>query len=318
MKKILITGGAGMIGSNLVKKLLENENNHIIVLDNFFTSGTNNVRQFLNEERYELVERDVQLPFDYIEGIDEIYHLAAPASPVYYQQDAVYTIKTIVNGTINALECANKNKAKILFASTSEIYGQPMEHPQIESYWGNVHTTGIRSCYDEGKRCGETLCADFARQYGLNTKIVRIFNTYGPYMGTMDGRVISEFITRMIKGQPIYINGDGNQTRSFCFVSDMIDGLIRMMESDVSGPVNLGNPCEITINELACCISKVSGLKPIIEYRTMPEDDPFRRCPDISLAIKELGWRPLVSLEDGIKMTYDYFKEELKMKKAAK
>lgn len=307
MKKVLVTGGAGMIGTNLVKKLLQDNNTQVIVIDNFFSSGKNNTEQFISDARYTLIERDVQTPFDDIEDVDEIYHLAAPASPIYYQKDAVYTIRTIVNGTINALECARKNKSKILFASTSEIYGQPLEHPQHESYWGNVHTTGIRSCYDEGKRCGETLCADYARQYGIDTKIVRIFNTYGPYMATKDGRVIGEFITRMMKKRPIYVNGDGNQTRSFCFVSDMIDGLMRMMNSSEKGPINIGNPHESTINELVACISNVTGLDTIIEFKPMPEDDPYRRCPDISEAAEKLGWKPIISLDEGIKMTYDYF-----------
>lgn len=301
-----------MIGSNLVERLLRDENNYIIVIDNFFTSEKKNTNRFIDNPRYHLVERDVQSPFDDINEIDEIYHLAAPASPIYYQKDAVYTIKTIVNGTINALECARKNKSKFLFASTSEIYGQPLEHPQAESYWGNVHTTGIRSCYDEGKRCGETLCTDYSRQYGIDAKIVRIFNTYGPYMATKDGRVISEFITRMIKKQPIYINGDGNQTRSFCYVSDMIDGLIRMMDSEEKGPINLGNPHESTINELVESISKVTGLNATIENRPMPEDDPHRRCPDISMASRKLGWNPTVSLDEGIKKTYEYFMNVLK------
>lgn len=306
MKKVLITGGAGMIGTNLVEKLLEDEDNSVIVLDNFMTSEKNNTRLFRDNPRYTLIEHDVQMPFDDLKA-DEIYHLAAPASPVCYQRDAIYTMKTIIIGTMNALECARKNEAKILTASTSEVYGQPLEHPQRESYFGNVHTTGIRACYDEGKRCGETLCADYARKYHLHTKIARIFNTYGPYTAADDGRVVSEFIMRTILDKPIFVNGNGMQTRSFCYVSDLVSGLIRFMASDERGPINLGNPFEINILELLECIKKIAGKEPDIKYREMPEDDPDKRCPDISKAVQLLGWRPSVSLEEGIKRTYEYF-----------
>lgn len=310
MKRILVTGGAGMIGSNLIEKLLEDENNSVIVLDNFFTSEQRNVRLFKDNPRYIFVEQDVQMPFDDIKA-DEIYHLAAPASPFHYQKDAIYTLRAIVIGTINALECARKNDAKILVASTSEVYGQPLEHPQKETYFGNVHTTGIRACYDEGKRCGETLCADYVRQYHLCVKIARIFNTYGPYMAVNDGRVVSEFVVRTILDKTLFVNGDGTQTRSFCYVSDLVSGLMRFMSSEESGPINLGNPCEITILELLECIRKIAGKEPDIKYREMPEDDPDKRRPDISKAIQLLGWRPAVSLEAGLKKTYEYFLNRL-------
>jgi len=308
-KNILITGGAGFIGSHLCKRLL-NEGNKIICLDNLFTGSENNISNLIDNSDFELVNHDITKPY-YREGIDEIYNLACPASPIHYQINPIKTIKTCTIGVINMLGLAKKNKAKILQASTSEIYGDPEIHPQTEKYNGNVNTLGRRSCYDEGKRCAETLFMDYKREYNLNIKIVRIFNTYGPNMAINDGRVVSNFINQALNQEEITINGNGNQTRSFQYIYDLIDGMIKMMETENSfiGPVNLGNPNEISMNELASKVLELTQSKSRLVFMDLPEDDPKRRKPDISLAIKNLNWKPEYDLDQGLIDTIKYFKE---------
>ena len=306
MKKILVTGGAGFIGSHLCKKLIENGDN-VICLDNFFTGRHENIEKLKEKETFQLLEHDIIEPVD-IE-CDEIYNLACPASPVHYQYDAIKTLKTSVLGILNMLELAKKYNAKILQASTSEVYGSPLEHPQKETYWGNVNPIGIRSCYDEGKRTAETLMTDYNRQYGVKTRIIRIFNTYGPNMDPKDGRVVSNCITQALKGENITIYGDGTQTRSFCYVDDLVDGIIKMMNNkqDFTGPVNLGNPSERTVLDLAEKILELTGSNSKLEFLPLPGDDPVKRKPDISVAQRELGWKPKTDIIEGLKKTIDYF-----------
>ncbi|MBR0533013.1 MAG: SDR family oxidoreductase [Bacteroidales bacterium] len=310
MKQILVTGGAGFIGSHLCERLL-NEGNAVICLDNFYSGSKKNVWHLIGHPGFELVRHDVTEP--YRAEIDEIYNLACPASPVFYQYDPIQTTKTSVFGTFNMLGLAKRTKAKILQASTSEVYGDPAEHPQHEGYWGNVNPIGIRSCYDEGKRCAESLCFDYHRIHGVDVKVIRIFNTYGPRMAVNDGRVVSNFVVQALKGEDITIYGDGSQTRSFQFVSDLVEGMIRMMATPVgfTGPVNLGNPGEFTMIELAeKVLSKVGGKSKIV-YKPLPADDPKMRRPDITLAKKELGWEPEVSLDEGLDEVIAYFRQVL-------
>jgi len=303
--KILITGGAGFIGSHLCEYLL-NGGHEVICVDNYYSGHKSNISHLLENKSFELIRHDVTFPL-YLE-VDQIYNLACPASPLYYQNDPVQTVKTSVHGSINLLGLAKRTKARILQASTSEIYGDPKIHPQTEEYWGNVNPIGIRSCYDEGKRAAETLFSDYRRQHGVDTRIVRIFNTYGPKMAIDDGRVISNFINQAIKDKPITIYGDGTQTRSFCYVSDLVIGLIKMMnQNKFNGPINLGNPNERNIKDIANKIRKLTSSKSEIIYKDLPLDDPVRRKPDISLAKRNLNWSPKVSLEDGLLSTIDYF-----------
>jgi len=307
-KRVLVTGGAGFIGSHLCERLL-NEGNDVICLDNFFTGNKENIVKLIGNPYFELVRHDVIFP--YFAEVDEIYNLACPASPIHYQFNAIKTIKTNLVGSMNMLGLAKRVKAKILQASTSEVYGDPEVHPQVEENRGNVNPIGIRACYDEGKRCAETLFFDYHRSHKLKIKVIRIFNTYGPNMHPQDGRVVSNFIMQALKNQDITIYGDGMQTRSFCYVSDLVDGMIKMIASrdDFTGPVNLGNPTEFTILELAEKIIKLSGSKSKIAFRPLPQDDPKQRKPDISLAKKELGWSPGIQLEEGLLKTIDYFKK---------
>ncbi|MDD4332948.1 MAG: SDR family oxidoreductase [Patescibacteria group bacterium] len=307
-KKILVTGGAGFIGSHLCQELLE-KGNEVICLDNFFTGQKINIEKFFNNPNFKLIEFDIEDKIDLI--VDEIYNLACPASPVHYQENPVKTVRTNTIGIINLLELAKKSGAKILQASTSEVYGDPFEHPQKESYWGNVNPVGIRSCYDEGKRVAETLCLDYYRQYGVAIKIVRIFNTYGPNMYIDDGRVVSNFIVQALRNENITIYGDGSQTRSFQYIDDLISGMTKMMAQDeFIGPVNLGNPTEFTIKELAeKVLELIPESKSKIIYRPLPQDDPRKRKPDISLAKEKLGWEAKIQLEEGLKKTIAYFKE---------
>jgi UDP-glucuronate decarboxylase len=308
-RRVLVTGGAGFIGSHLTRRLLD-AGNEVLVVDNFYSGTRSNIEDLQGEPRFELLRHDVTFPL-YVE-VDEIYHLACPASPVFYQRDPVQTTKTCVHGSINMLGLAKRTGAKILLASTSEVYGDPAMHPQEESYWGNVNPIGIRSCYDEGKRCAETLFFDYHRQHQLRIKVARIFNTYGPRMAADDGRVVSNFIVQALTGQPLTVFGDGTQTRSFCYVDDLVDGLIRLMDSpdEVTGPINLGNPGEFTMLELAQQVTALAG-GPDIEYRPLPQDDPVRRKPDIAKAQELLGWQPTVPLEEGLKRTVDYFRDHL-------
>jgi len=307
-KRILITGGAGFLGSHLCERLL-NEGNDVICVDNFFTGDKANIAHLLDNSYFELLRHDVTFPL-YVE-VDEIYNLACPASPVYYQFDPVQTTKTSVMGAINMLGLAKRTKAKILQASTSEVYGDPEVHPQPESYRGSVSTTGIRACYDEGKRCAETLFFDYHRQNQVNMKVMRIFNTYGPRMDRDDGRVVSNFIVQALTGKDITVFGDGKQSRSFCYVDDLIDGMIRLMNSrdGFTGPVNIGNPVEFTMLELAEKIIQFTGSSSKIIFKPLPEDDPVQRQPVIDLAKKELDWQPHIQLEEGLKKTIEYFKE---------
>ncbi len=307
-KRILVTGGAGFLGSHLCERLLR-EGHEVLCVDNFFTGRRTNVVHLVSNPAFEIMRHDVTFPL-YVE-VDEIYNLACPASPVHYQFDPVQTTKTSVHGAINMLGLAKRVRAKILQASTSEVYGDPEIHPQTEEYWGHVNPIGIRSCYDESKRCAETLFFDYHRQHGLPIKVARIFNTYGPRMYPNDGRVVSNFIMQALKGDPVTIYGDGSQTRSFCYVDDLIDGFLRLMESpdDFSGPVNLGNPVECTILELAEKVIALAGSKSEIVHEPLPKDDPARRRPDISLARKRLGWEPAVSLEEGLQKTIEYFRK---------
>ena len=308
MKKILVTGGAGFLGSHLCKRLLD-EGNDVICLDNFYTGQRTNVIGFMKNPHFELMRHDICFPV-YLE-VDEIYNLACPASPIHYQHDPVQTTKTSVHGAINVLGLAKRLKAKVFQASTSEVYGDPKIHPQPESYWGHVNPIGSRSCYDEGKRCAETLFFDYHRQHNLNIKVARIFNTYGPNMHPSDGRVVSNFIIQAIQGKQITVYGDGKQTRSFCYVDDLIEGFIRLMNTrdDVTGPMNLGNPDEFTILELAELVIKMTKSKSRIIRKPLPEDDPMQRKPDISFAKKKLKWTPKVNLEDGLKETIKYFRK---------
>ena len=305
-KRILVTGGAGFLGSHLCEKLLD-KGREVLCVDNFYTGRRANIAHLVANPMFEVLRHDICFPL-YVE-VDEIYNLACPASPVHYQFDPVQTAKTSVHGAINMLGLAKRVKAKILQASTSEVYGDPAIHPQDESYWGNVNPIGRRSCYDEGKRCAETLFFDYHRQYNLKIKVARIFNTYGPRMHPYDGRVISNFIIQALRNQKITIYGDGNQTRSFCYVDDLIDSLIRFMNSpdDFIGPVNLGSPGEISILELAKKIIELTGSKSEIVYEPLPDDDPHRRQPVIDLAKKRLGWEPETKLEDGLRKTIEYF-----------
>ena len=309
-QRILVTGGAGFIGSHLCRRLLA-EGHDVLVVDNFYSSTRRNVVDLLDEPRFELMRHDVTFPL-YVE-VDQIFHLACPASPVFYQRDPVQTTKTCVHGSINMLGLAKRLGAPILLASTSEVYGDPASHPQPESYWGNVNPIGIRSCYDEGKRCAETLFFDYFRQHALPIKVARIFNTYGPSMLPNDGRVVSSFIVQALRGEPITVFGDGTQTRSFCYVDDMVDGLIRLMNSprEVTGPVNLGNPAEFSVRELADQVRALVGSDSPIDYRPLPSDDPVRRRPDISRAREILGWEPVTLLDDGLKRTVEYFRHTL-------
>lgn len=310
MKRILITGGAGFIGSHLCERLL-NEGHDVICLDNFFTGSKDNIRHLLDNNRFELVRHDITK--EYFIEVDEIYNLACPASPPHYQYNAIKTIKTSVLGMINMLGLAKRCKAKILQASTSEVYGDPLIHPQVESYWGNVNPIGIRSCYDEGKRCAETLMMDYHRQNKVDIRIVRIFNTYGPNMDLNDGRVVSNFIVQALKNEDITIYGDGSQTRSFCYVDDLIDGMIKMMNNKkgFTGPVNLGNSSERTILDFAKLIIKLTNSSSKIIYKPLPLDDPSKRQPDISLAEKELNFKPKVDIEEGLIKTIEYFKKKI-------
>jgi len=304
---ILVTGGSGFLGSHLCDRLLVEEN-EVICVDNLFTGSKDNIRHLLENDRFEFVRHDVTFPL-YLE-VDQIYNLACPASPVHYQYDPVQTTKTSVHGAINMLGLAKRTGARILQASTSEVYGDPEVHPQPESYWGRVNPIGVRSCYDEGKRCAETLFFDYQRQHGTEIKVARIFNTYGPRMNPGDGRVVSNFIVQALKGEPITIYGDGSQTRSFCYVDDLIEGFVRLMNSapEVTGPVNLGNPVEFTMLELANLVIEITGSKSKIINMDLPEDDPRQRQPDICYARDLLGWEPSIHLRDGIVETVQYFK----------
>lgn len=308
MKQVLITGGAGFIGSHLCARLLD-EGHEVICLDNYFTGKKENILPLINNPHFELVRHDVIHPYN--AEVDEIYNLACPASPVYYQLDPIQTVKTSVMGTINMLGLAKRTNAKLLQASTSEVYGDPIIHPQVETYWGNVNPVGPRSCYDEGKRCAETLCMDYHRQNNVRIKIVRIFNTYGPNMSVNDGRVVSNFIIQALQHKDLTIYGDGTQTRSFQYVDDLVEGMVRMMNSDddFTGPINIGNPGEFSMLELARIIIRMTGSSSKIVYRPLPGDDPKQRRPDISLAKEKLGgWEPTVRLEDGLKKTIAYFR----------
>ena len=309
-RSVLVTGGAGFLGSHLCDRLLA-AGHDVICLDNFFTGTKRNIEHLLGQPRFELLRHDVTFPL-YVE-VDEIYNLACPASPIHYQHDPVQTTKTSVHGAINMLGLAKRLRCRILQASTSEVYGDPSVHPQREDYWGNVNPIGPRSCYDEGKRCAETLFFDYFRQHRLDIKVARIFNTYGPRMHPNDGRVVSNFIVQALRGEPITLYGDGKQTRSFCYVDDLIDGLIRMMGSDggFTGPVNLGSEDEFTIRHLAETIVAMVGSPSRIEYRPLPQDDPKQRRPDIGLAREQLGWQPRVPLESGLSNTIAYFRELL-------
>ena len=309
-KRILVTGGAGFIGSHLCERLLA-EGHDVLCVDNFFTGTRDNVALLLSNPCFELLRHDVTFPL-YVE-VDEIYNLACPASPIHYQHDPVQTTKTSVHGAINMLGLAKRTKAKILQASTSEVYGDPKEHPQHEDYWGHVNPIGLRSCYDEGKRCAETLFFDYHRQHRLRIKVARIFNTYGPRMHPNDGRVVSNFIVQAIKGEPITVYGDGKQTRSFCYVDDLVEALMRLMRSpdDFTGPMNLGNPEEFTILELARKVIELTGSKSQLIFKPLPSDDPVQRCPDIRLAQERLGWQPTVPVHDGLTRTVAYFRKLL-------
>jgi len=310
-KKILVTGGAGFLGSHLCTRLL-NEGNEIICVDNFYTGSKRNIRSLVDNPDFEFIRHDITFPL-YIE-VDEIYNLACPASPIHYQYDPVQTTKTSVHGSINMLGLAKRVRAKIFQASTSEVYGDPKVHPQTEDYWGHVNPIGFRSCYDEGKRCAETLFFDYRRQHNMNIKVARIFNTYGPNMHPNDGRVVSNFIIQALQNKPITIYGNGSQTRSFCYVDDLVEAMVRLMNTpeDFTGPVNIGNPVEFTIKELAEKIIGITRSTSNLEYMPLPEDDPVQRCPDITLAKKVLDWEPEIKLEDGLKKTIAYFKDLMK------
>jgi UDP-glucuronate decarboxylase len=309
-RRILVTGGSGFIGSHLVERLLL-EGNQVLVVDNYYSGTRQNLERLVSNPRLEIMRHDVTFPL-YVE-VDEIYHLACPASPVFYQRDPVQTTKTSVMGSINMLGLAKRTKSRILLSSTSEIYGEPEVHPQEESYWGNVNPIGIRSCYDEGKRCAETLFFDYRRQHDLDIKVARIFNTYGPGMRSDDGRVVSTFISSALRGDPITVFGDGSQTRSFCYVDDMVDGLVNLMATghEVTGPINIGNPEEFSMRELAVKVVDLVGTRSPIEYRPLPPGDPTRRRPSIRLANELLDWRPTTSLDTGLRHTVEYFRGRL-------
>ncbi len=310
-KKVLVTGGAGFLGSHLCERLLA-QGHEVLCVDNFFTGTRRNIQDLLQHDRFELMRHDVTFPL-YVE-VDEIYNLACPASPVHYQFDPVQTTKTSVHGAINMLGLAKRLRAKIMQASTSEVYGDPEEHPQPESYWGRVNPIGLRSCYDEGKRCAETLFFDYHRQHKLEIKVARIFNTYGPRMHPNDGRVVSNLIVQALKGESITVYGDGSQTRSFCYVDDLIDGFLKLMEtpSDVTGPINLGNPGEFSIAELAEIVLDLTGSRSKVIYKDLPADDPRQRRPDISIAKTELGWEPKIQLREGLVRTIAHFEQFLR------
>jgi UDP-glucuronate decarboxylase len=315
MKRILVTGGAGFIGSHLCDRLLK-EGNDVICLDNYFTGSKLNIAHLLDNHFFELVRHDVTTPF--FAEVDEIYNLACPASPVHYQYNPIKTIKTSVMGAINMLGLAKRIRARVLQASTSEVYGDPLIHPQVEEYWGNVNPIGIRSCYDEGKRCAESLFVNYHRQNNVDIKIIRIFNTYGPRMNPNDGRVVSNFIVQALKNEPITIFGDGSQTRSFQYIDDLLEGMVRMMNSreGFTGPVNIGNPNEFSMMELANTIIELTGSRSKITYQPLPEDDPTQRQPDITLAKKELNnWEPQIQLREGLSHTIEYFDNLLKTNK---
>jgi UDP-glucuronate decarboxylase len=310
-KRILVTGGAGFLGSHLCERLVAG-GHEVLCVDNFYTGTKDNIARLLDGKHFEVIRHDVTFPL-YVE-VDEIYNLACPASPIHYQFDPVQTTKTSVHGAINMLGLCKRVKAKIFQASTSEVYGDPEVHPQSEDYWGHVNPVGVRSCYDEGKRCAETLFFDYYRQHKLRIKVARIFNTYGPRMHPNDGRVISNFVVQALKGEPITIYGDGSQTRAFCYVDDMIDAFVRFMDTsdDFTGPVNLGNPGEFTIQKLAQTVLDLTGSKSRIEHRPLPSDDPRQRQPDIRLARAKLGWEPTTALRDGLRKTVAYFEEFLR------
>ena len=312
-KRVLVTGGAGFLGSHLCERLLA-EGHEVLCVDNFYTGTKQNIQGILGNGYFELLRHDVTFPL-YVE-VDEVYNLACPASPIHYQFDPVQTTKTSVHGAINMLGLAKRVKAKIFQASTSEIYGDPQVHPQKENYWGHVNPVGSRSCYDEGKRCAETLFFDYRRQHNLAIKVARIFNTYGPRMHPNDGRVVSNFIVQALKGEPITVYGKGRQTRSFCYVSDTVDAFVRLMatDRDFTGPVNIGNPHECTVLELAELIISMTNSKSTILFQPLPSDDPVRRCPDIQLAKAMLGWQPQVPLREGLQATIDYFDRQLRAK----
>jgi UDP-glucuronate decarboxylase len=305
-RRVLVTGGAGFLGSHLIDRLLERDY-EVVCVDNLFTGSKRNLYHLNNHPRFEFIRHDVTFPL-YLE-VDEIYNLACPASPIHYQYDPVQTTKTSVHGAINMLGLAKRLRCKILQASTSEVYGDPIQHPQTEEYWGHVNPIGARSCYDEGKRCAETLFFDYHRQHGLEIKVARIFNTYGPRMHPADGRVVSNFIMQALKGEPITIYGEGQQTRSFCYVDDLVDGLMRLMDSppECTGPINIGNPSEFTIRQLADLVLSMTGSKSEIVFQPLPSDDPRQRRPDITLATSRLGWTPKVPLAEGLRPTIDYF-----------
>ncbi len=305
-KRILVTGGAGFLGTNLTARLL-NEGHHVICIDNFLSGLKEHIAGFLDNPNYQLIEHDIIDPIDL--EVDEIYNLACAGSPPAYQANPIHTTKTCVHGILNMLELAKNNNARIMQASTSEVYGDPEVHPQVESYLGNVNPNGIRSCYDEGKRCAESLCFDHQRMYGTNIKIARIFNTYGPHMDPKDGRVVSNFIVQSLRDEPLTVYGDGSQTRSFCYVDDLIEGFIRLMASEnFTGPVNLGNPGEFTVKELAEKTLQMINPDAEVTYLPLPADDPTKRKPDITLAKKQLGWEPTIVLDEGLKKTIEYFK----------
>jgi UDP-glucuronate decarboxylase len=311
-KRILVTGGAGFLGSHLCEKLL-GLGHEVVCLDNFFTSARRNIEHLLDDHRFELLRHDVTEPI--IIEVDEIYHLACPASPVHYQRNPVRTIRTAVHGTLNMLDMAREVRARIMVASTSEVYGDPKEHPQQEHYWGHVNPTGPRACYDEGKRCAESLTVSYARQYGVATRIVRIFNTYGPRMHENDGRVVSNFVLQALRDEPITVYGRGEQTRSFCYVSDLLEGFVRLLAlPEDPGPVNVGNPSERTIRDLAELTIRLTGSRSVLRHESLPVDDPTRRCPDITKARSLLGWEPQVDIEQGLTQTIAYFRDYLRLR----
>jgi len=309
-RRVLVTGGAGFIGSHLCRRLLR-DGFDVLCVDNFYSSTRDNILDLLPNPRFEMLRHDVTFPL-FVE-VDQIYSLACPASPIHYQRDPVQTTKTSVMGSINMLGLAKRTHAKVLLASTSEVYGDPLEHPQKETYWGNVNPIGIRSCYDEGKRCAETLFFDYQRQHGTHIKVARIFNTYGPQMHPRDGRVVSNLVVQALSGAPLTLYGDGTQTRSFCYVDDLVEGLVRLMDTDddVTGPINLGNPAEFTIKDLAEQVMTLTGSTAGIDYLPLPADDPTRRRPDISVATQTLGWEPQIPLEQGLAKTVTYFRDVL-------